>query len=219
MAMRLTTPLQPRGRGCIWTLAVAERKGDTLGLAAAAEELDAELCRYEALAAGIQRERLDSEKHLRRAAQALGELQESEARLGQHVQKLVAAIATARDRQEKQAHAVCAQAEEIRRRTEALRALLARWETLGADAGEVNRLVQQLATTARGGTGDNAVGGALREVDERLARLGDDSMELARAAEAEQFADLARQAESLRLQLLSARNKFRLLQGGERPSS
>jgi len=72
-----------------------------LGLAAAVEGLDAELCRYEALAAGIQRERLDSEKHLRRAAQVLSELEDSEARLGEHIRALVGAITTARERHEK----------------------------------------------------------------------------------------------------------------------
>ena len=80
---------------------MSQRKSDMLGLAAAAEGLDAELCRYEALATGIQRERLDSEKNLRQAVRSLKDLEDSEARLGQHLQTLVAAIASARERQQR----------------------------------------------------------------------------------------------------------------------
>jgi hypothetical protein len=49
-------------------------------------------------------------------------------------------------------------------------------------------------------------------VDARLGRLAEDAGSLSTSAEAEGFADLGRQAESLRMQLLSARNKLRTLQ-------
>jgi hypothetical protein len=50
-------------------------------------------------------------------------------------------------------------------------------------------------------------------VDERLGRLAEDARELVHAAEAEEFTDLARRAESLRAQLLSARKKLRSVEG------
>jgi len=127
---------------------VTERKPDTLGLAAAAEDLDRELSRYEALAGRIQHERLDSEKNLHQAARALSELEQSEGRLGEHLRALVDAIATARERQEKQSQGVRARAEQIRQRTESLTQLLERLAALGAAAGDVNRLVQQVAASA-----------------------------------------------------------------------
>ncbi|TMB21125.1 MAG: hypothetical protein E6J59_06445 [Deltaproteobacteria bacterium] len=192
---------------------MTQRKPDMLGLATAAEGLDAELCRYEALAAGIQRERLDSEKNLRRAARALSELEDSKARLGEHIRALVGAIATARDRQELQSRAVQARAEQIRQRTESLGQLLERWAALGEAAGEVNRLVERVAATAQNaGAGERIDVLTLREIDDRLGRLAEDSAELARAAQADEFVEIGTQAESLRLQLLSARNKFRLLE-------
>jgi chromosome segregation ATPase len=191
---------------------VSQHKSDIPGLAAAAEGLDAELCRYEALAAGIQRERLNSEKGLRQAVRALQDLEESEAELGRHLQTLVAAIATARERQEQQALAVRERAEEIRQRTAGLKDLLARWAALGEAAGEVNRLVQQVAATIENADAEEQRDAAFREVDDRLGRLADDSDTLAEAAQAEAFVDLGRQAESLRQQLLSARNKLRLLE-------
>ena len=192
---------------------MTERKPDMPGLAAAAEELERELSRYEALAARIQHERLDSEKNLHRSARALSELENSEGRLGEHLRVLVDAIAMARERQEKQAHAVRTRAEQIRQRTQSLTQLLERLAALGAAAGEVNRLVQQVVATAReAGAPEHVDDTAFREVDDRLGRLAEDSGELARAAQSEEFVDLGTQAESLRLQILSARNKFLLLE-------
>jgi len=192
---------------------VSQRKSDRLEIAAAAEGLDAELCRYEALATGIQQEHLDSEKNLRQAVRALKDLEESEARIGQHLQILVAAIATARERQEKQALAVQDRAGQIRQRTVGLTDLLTRWGALGEAAAEVNRLVQQVAATSQKAGAEKQLGAAaFRDIDDRLGRLAQDSEELAQAAQADAFVELGRQAESLRQQLLSARNKFRLLE-------
>jgi septal ring factor EnvC (AmiA/AmiB activator) len=191
---------------------VTQRKADRSSLAAVAEGLDAELCRYEALAMGFQRERLDSEKSLRQASRTLQELEDSEVRLGQHLQSLVAAIGSARERQEQLALAVQERARQMRQRSTDLADLLARWEALGKAAADVNRLVQQVASTIEqmgGEAGPDAV--AFREIDDRLGRLADDSQELSRAAEAEAFVDLGKLADSLRLRLLSARNRFRIL--------
>src|SRR5207247_438061 len=123
-------------------------------------------------------------------------------------------------RHEKQSEAVQARADQIRRRTESLTQLLARWRALGEAAGEVNRLVQQVAASAQEASAAERIdAAAFREVDDRLCRLAEDSGELARVAQDEEFLDLGTQAESLRLQFLSARNKFRLLErrAGQRP--
>src|SRR5215831_14234536 len=128
----------------------------TSGLAAAAEALEVELRRYEELASSLASGRLASEKDLRRAAQALDALRTSDARLGELVQALVAEIGAARDRQQAQAEAVQTQAERIRQRSETLSALLGRWEALGRDAGEVNRLVQRSAAGEQNGGEENA---------------------------------------------------------------
>ena len=192
-----------------------EKKPEGSNLTEAAQALEQELRRYEELAVVLQREHLDSEKNLRRAAQGLTALRESDVRLGEHLQALVAAIGAARERQQANAAAVQAQADKIRDRSETLTRLLGRWETLGEDAGQVNRLIQQLATERResNGSGDgSAVAAAFEEVDARLGRLAEDAGSLSTSAEAERFGDLGRQAESLRLQLLSARNKLRTLQ-------
>ena len=191
-------------------------KSDGSELTEAAQALDVELRRYEELATGLARERLDTEKNLRRAAQALNALRDCDARLGEHVQALVAAIGAARERQQASAEVVQTQAERIRARGESLTALLTRWQALGEHAGEVNRMIQRLASEHRdeNGTGESSPEheSAFADVDARLGRLADDAEGLSTTAEAEGFGDLGRQAESLRLQLLSARNKLRTLQ-------
>ena len=91
--------------------------------------------------------------------------------------------------------------------------LLTRWRALGEAAAEVNRLVQQVAATSQKAGAEKQLGAAaFRDIDDRLGRLAQDSEELAQAAQADAFVELGRQAESLRQQLLSARNKFRLLE-------
>jgi len=192
---------------------VTGRTRDTAALSGAATALEAELRRYEELADELRSGRLVSEKDLRRAAQALQALRASDARLGELVQALVAAIGTARDRQQAEAEAVQARAEEIRKRSETLGALLARWEALGVGAAEVNGLMQQAGgpDDANGGERRATLGPNFDEVHERLGRLADDARDLVQAAEAEEFGDLARRAESLRAQLLSARHKLRTL--------
>jgi hypothetical protein len=188
---------------------VGKEKDEGNGLAAAAEALETELRRYAELATSLQASRLASEKDLRRAAQALNALSTSDARLGELVQALVTAIGSARDRQQSQADAVRARSLEIARRSETLVSLLSRFEALGKDAADVNRLVQQSASGDREANGPRHAD--LQEADARLARLVDDAQAIEQAAQADEFTELARRAESTRAQLLSARNALRRL--------
>ncbi len=188
-------------------------KGRDSTLSAAAEALELELERYDELVVGLERERLDSEKSLRRAAQMLTALADGETRLGEQLTTLVGAITTARERQQAHAQTVQTCAEHVRQRSEVLTALLQRFQALGDDAAAVTRLVQSTSNERRnpnGGTRGAESGMAFDEVDERLTRLADEAESLAQSAHAEHFAELARQGEGLRAQVLAARNKLRL---------
>src|SRR5581483_6180635 len=183
-------------------------------LTEAAEALEAELRRFDELALAVQREKLTSEKGLRRAAQKLGELASADTRLGERLQALVAAIGAARERQQAQAEAVHARAEEIQRRTDVLASLLGQWAALGRDAAEVNKVAQSLVTDDEGENGSTRRAldpTRFEEVDDRLGRLADDAQRLADAAKDAGFPDVADQGTSLRAQLLAALNKVRLL--------
>lgn len=192
---------------------VTQTARDPLGLATAAEALEAELKRFEDLAETLAHERLDSEKNLRRAAQALVAIQGVDTRLAEHLASLVSAIGAARERQEASANLVRDRAEVIRQRSEALTELMQRWEALGQEAVEVTRVAQQAADAGDDTNGDERpreVGAAFAQVDERLGNLAESAQGLARAAEQIEFQDLARQADGLRMQVLAARNKLRL---------
>ena len=188
-----------------------KRTDDIPDLTAAADALAEELSRYETLATGLARERLDSEKHLRRAAQALGELERSEERLGTRVATLVGAINEANARHATSAEAVRRQAIEIRRRGEVLGSLVERWKLLGEAAAQVNALVKTLRDHLPEAAG---LAEALADVETQLTALAGEAERLGATAEGEGFADLARQAESLRQQLLSLHGKLRLLRQG-----
>ncbi len=191
---------------------MAQEKAGSGGMAAAAEALERELQRYEALARDLARERLDSEKTLRRAAQALNSLRESEARLGESLAQLVNEISQARERQQAHAASVATCAEHVAQRTNALGALLARWSAIGGEAAEVTRLVQRVGAepATNGGGGGNDLTTTFEAIEQRLARLAEEADALSRAAVDDSFADLAKQADGLRQQVLGSLNKVRL---------
>src|SRR5229473_1410378 len=111
-------------------------------------------------------------------------------------EQMVELIAGARQRQETQAAQLEERAREIQSRRELLDALLARFARLGDEAAEVNALLKQ--------------GGRVDQAEERLGHVAASAEELLRDAERDGFEDAVRQAESVRQQSLSARNKLKL---------
>jgi len=168
-----------------------------VGLGAAAAALEAELRRFEQVAELAARLELKSQKNLERAARAAQDAGEAQGRVAERVRALVEEIARARERQEDQAKHLELRAQQIRSRRELLDALLARFAQLGNEAAEVNALLMK--------------GGGVDEAEERLGRVASSAEELLRDAERDGFEDAVRQAESVRHQSLSARNKLKLL--------
>jgi single-stranded DNA-specific DHH superfamily exonuclease len=60
---------------------------------------------------------------------------------------------------------------------------------------------------------------SLQQVNERMSQVAENAGKLASDAEAQDFSDVARDADSLRQQLLSARNRANLLQQKLHPAS
>src|SRR5574337_2205191 len=138
-------------------------------LATAADQLAAELHRFHELADALDRERLNSEKALKRAIHRLQQLADCDARLAGYVQTLVAAIGAARERQEAQARSVQTRATEIQTRSQALLLLRERCDALHAQAVEVNARAQQLLQDQNGGTDERVrLRAALEEIGARL---------------------------------------------------
>ncbi len=170
-------------------------------LSQAAVLLDQELRKFEELSQLALRIKLNSEKNIERATDALSKAAESQDRISLHVRALVGAIAVASAQQERDSALLMARAHEISARRTRYVELVEKMGVLGAQAKEINELLQS--------SGKNREGVAA--VQERLTAVADGAGEIGRLAEAEELEDLARQADSLRQQLQSARNKLNLL--------
>ena len=165
---------------------------------------------------GVAREalrlRLDSQRNLERTGEQLAELGTIDEKLGPFVKELLDAVKELVDAQQAQAEALAMRAEEVRRRREVFRQLMGRYAELGRASGDLNALVQAFAGARRGdGTPPDADPPSLEVVQQTMTELIDRAGAVSQAAEQEEFEDIARQADSLRQQLLSGRNKLNLL--------
>src|SRR6185295_1893078 len=88
------------------------------------------------------------------AARAFEEIAESEKRLGETAQSLVAALQTARQKQEVQALALQGRAQEIEARTTIAADLLQRYGAVGQKAGELNAIVLEIAAKKTNGSSE-----------------------------------------------------------------
>jgi chromosome segregation ATPase len=167
-------------------------------LSEAAMALDHELRRFEDLAGQAAKIKLNTEKNLERATEALSRAAESQDRINTQVQKLVAAVSHARQKQESDAAALMARAQEIAARRAQFAQVLQRMGGLGQMAKEVQELLRE---------GNPK----LDEVLARMQKVADDAADIGKSAQDQEMEDLARQAEVLRQQVLAARNKVGLL--------
>jgi hypothetical protein len=181
-------------------------------LTQAADALASELQSFADLSTSLAKEPLSSQKSLERAARLLGEAIQVEDRLGSSARQLVEVIAEARTRQEGLAETLRTRALELQARTAAYQGLLGRYEFLGQIAAQVNQAVLRAASSAKSGDLAEmkaALPGLLESVEKAIGA----ARELVEAAQQEQFDDVGRNADSLRQQLLAARNKMSLLNG------
>ncbi|HEY7375097.1 MAG TPA: hypothetical protein VIF57_23245 [Polyangia bacterium] len=183
-------------------------------LVAAAEAFDGTLRRFAALTDGLRKGTLDSQRNLERAAETLKEVAGCEEELQVHAQALMTALGGARDAQQAQAEAVRVRALEIQARSEELARLMRGFEAIGKDAAALNASAQQLAARKR--TADEMVKdgellAGLDELQERMTAVLGGGEQLAAEARRADFEDLSRKIDSLRQQILAARNKINLL--------
>lgn len=186
-------------------------------LAGAAENLEDELRRFERLAEQIDGTELTSGRNLERVAKQLQEVADLDDRLTDKVKTLVAAVTEARDRQQRSAQRIHERALFLQERTSIFQELLKRYEEIGKEAGALNESLQDFARrreAQKSGSPNADLVGRLQELQEQMGRVAGSAEELTRAAEEKEFTDLARQADSIRQQLLAAKNKMGLLHKG-----
>jgi chromosome segregation ATPase len=188
----------------------AKKRPPASPLLSAIEAFEAELHSYAQLSEAFQRAPLGSTKQLERANETLGQIAASEQRLGACGQRLAQAVSEARDQQERLARATLERVPAVKQRMEELRGLLARFETLGQEAAALNATAAGLA---RRPADAESPAGTARQLTEQMHALSQKAQELAAAARAVDFEELANRAHALHQQLLSGYNKLKLAVG------
>ncbi|HYD49912.1 MAG TPA: hypothetical protein VEB21_16255 [Terriglobales bacterium] len=181
------------------------------GLSGAAQAMEAELGRFEELTEALQRERLSSEKALKRAAQRLEQIAECDQRMAERLQQLVGVITEVRQRQEAGAATVQRCALAIQQRAAELSQLHSQGEALRQEAALVGQRAQQLLASDNGSDENGGIRRAFEAIQQSVRDLAASAQAFAEAALAKDFPDLARDGESLRMQLLATSNKLDLL--------
>ena len=161
-----------------------------------------------------------SQKHLEKMGKLLTQVADCDERMVGNMRTLLRVLNGWRDRQQTLAAEVNERALELQERTKVYQTLMERFGELGQEAGMVRRAHEQVANAAGGEPMKAEEIIASREtVNERMTAVAEKAGKLASDAEAQDFVDIARDAESLRQQLLSARNRANLLQQKPHPAN
>jgi hypothetical protein len=207
--------------------------GSPTSLVAAATALERELEDNDRLVRALRNCALDSEKGIVRAADLARQTAESQAKVGEHVHALLAAIQVARERNLAAVEVANECVGRIDARSEELEGLLRRFAEIGGNARAINELAQGLrigGAEGRAGAApnDGAEGRAgaapsdgdqsgadrqvrLEAVLERMRGVRDEAHALASLARDHGFGDIAGQANVLAQQIASLQNKLQLI--------
>jgi chromosome segregation ATPase len=167
---------------------MAKAKEIDAAIVGAARALEQEVAGLEALSRSAQKIRLTSEKNITRAATELQRVLELPERMNERLQGVAAAMTRMQERQQAALAPLAALAAEIQQRTQKLQGHMQTFGALGQAAGEVNA---ELAAHA----GDTA---ALARAEARLQEISAAARDLFEAARADDFPDIAREADVLK---------------------
>jgi hypothetical protein len=180
-------------------------KPKTSKLAEAAQSFEDELVKYAQLGDAFVKSSLATTKQLERANEAIDEIVACEERLQQAGQRLIEAVAAARQQQEGLAQAVIDRLPEIRERNAKLRELLGEMAAIGAATGGLN---DQAAVISKDGPEAARLNPASRELAIAMNDLQERAGKLAEDARQASFDELANQAHALHQRLLAAWKKL-----------
>lgn len=177
--------------------------------------LEEELGRMGAVAREAQRLPLNSEQNLERTQEKMAELGTVDEKLQPLVSGLMAAVSEMVQEQQAQAAVITARAEELQRRREVFQQLMAGYAAVGRATQQLNGFVQAYAAARKEDGAAPAEAPSLEIIQASFAQLIESVKEVFQAARQNEFEDIARQADLLKQQLLSARNKLNLLPAGQ----
>ncbi len=165
----------------------------------AAEALEDELARLEALSRAVRKVRLDSEKNLSKAARELNEAIAMPERLGERLKALGAAMQDMQQRQQAALEPLAVRATEIQQRMQRLGEHMQSFARLGEAAGQLTSLLQSQQRESPS---------ALEQVEKKLAEIVEGARGLFEQARADDFPDVARQADALRQRISALRGRL-----------
>jgi hypothetical protein len=154
----------------------------------AAQALEDEVAQLEAAARSARKVRLTSDKNIARAATELQQALAMPERLAERLQAVAAALARLQERQQAALEPLAAFSAELQARMQRLQAHMHSFGALGVAAGELN---VELAASEK----DRA---AFGRAEAKLREISDGARALFEAARADDFPDVAREADVLK---------------------
>jgi DNA repair exonuclease SbcCD ATPase subunit len=165
----------------------------TSEIVSAAQALEDEIAQLEALSRSVRKARLTSERNITRAAAELKETLAMPERLAAQLQAVSAALVGLQARQQAALEPLTAFAVELQQRAKLLEGHMQAFGELGRAAGEINALLTQ-------GAGERE---ASVRAEARLREISEAARTLFEAARADDFPEIAREADVLKQRMAS----------------
>lgn len=183
------------------------KKAPETPLAKAAAALEAELLEYEKFVAEVKRMSLNNEKAMHRAKDLLEHCAAGEQRMAERLQAFAAAMQDVQVRQQGCISEAVAAAERIQERIQKRSTLLERFSALGERARALNEPVAALEAKEGEANAQDLLK-TLGDVASATEAVVAEAEVLGADASADDWQDIAREANTLKQQLQSARNKI-----------
>jgi hypothetical protein len=164
----------------------------------AARSLEEELALLETISAAARKIRLTSDKGIKRAAAELAETLALPDRLAQRLAEVSAALTHMQERQQAALEPLAAFAVEVQRRAQLFAKHMESFAALGGAASEINA---ELAA----GAGDRA---AMTRAQAKLQEISDRARTLFEDARADDFPEIAREADVLKQRMAALRQRL-----------
>ena len=178
----------------------------------AAQAFDSALENFHRAAEATLRGPLYSAKHLERATSSLNQVAQCEQRLGLASKALSEAIQHAHQQQLERTQKLTERAQAISVRNAQFGQLMSGYKALGEAAATLNREAAEILRKKKelGDSSPAALADELKSLLDKLSTVARIAQDLTEAARSEDFEEIARQADSVRQQLLSAHTKLSL---------
>ena len=181
-------------------------------LTLAALALEDELRSFEELVTDLGRLHVNSDKTLQRARQNLEDCSAFEQKLAERLKAFAEAMQQMQTKQHDCMKTALEHAHRIQARNDARNVLLERVNALGLSARDINAPMNELVADEDGTSDPSQVLAKIQRVGESLEAVIVEAAAVANAAREDDWLDIARDADALKQQLQSARNKVLVAQ-------